>query len=87
MKLNFYRKFQFSRNFQVTEYFDNSETAFLMAGFHIKIHDMAGKQCVFFCPHGWKTVTFSETVAGISTLTLWTPCAGFSFVRKWFSRK
>ena len=47
MKLNFYRKFQFSRNIQVTQYFDNSGTAFLMAGFHIKIHDMAGEQCVF----------------------------------------
>jgi len=36
---------------------------------------MAGQQC-FFCPRGWQKVTFAETLAGISTLTQWTPYLG-----------
>ena len=40
--------------------------------FHIKIH-MAGKQCAFL-PKRLQKVAFSETLAGISTLSQWTPC-------------
>ena len=41
--------------------------------FHIKIHFTAGIQCVFL-PKNLEKDHFSETLAGISTLTQWTPC-------------
>ena len=44
--------------------------------FHIKIHGMAGKQCAFSDQKAGKGSLFSETWAGISTSTKWTPeCA------------
>ena len=42
--------------------------------FHIKIHGMAGKQCAFSDQKAGKRSLFSETWAGISTSTQWTPC-------------
>ena len=42
--------------------------------FHIKIHGMAGKQCDFSDQKAGKRSLFSETWAGISTSTQWTPC-------------
>jgi len=37
--------------------------------FHIKIHGMAGKQCVSSAQNAGKRSLFSETLAGISTVT------------------
>ena len=42
--------------------------------FHIKLHGMAGKQFAFSLQKAGKGSLFSETLAGISTLTQWTPC-------------
>ena len=42
--------------------------------FHIKIHGMTGKQCAFSDQKPGKRSLFSETWAGISTSTQWTPC-------------
>jgi len=70
--LNLYRKFQFNGNFRVTQYFDNSHTAFSMAGISFQI-SWYGWKTIFSYPKDWKKVTFSETLAGISTLTQWTP--------------
>ena len=42
--------------------------------FHIKINGIAGIQCVFSAQKTGKGSLFSETLAGFSTLTQWTPC-------------
>ena len=41
--------------------------------FHIKIIGMAGRN-VLFLPKRLEKVAFSENLAGVSTLTQWTPC-------------
>ena len=43
--------------------------------------------CYGFCPKGWKKATFSETLAGISTLTQWIPCVTPIFSHAISSRK
>ena len=53
---------------------DNSQTAFSMAEISYLTSQYGSKTMYFFCPKGWKKVTFSDTLAGISTLTQWTPC-------------
>ena len=46
--LNLYRKFKFVGNFKVIQYFVAVVGPhFQWLAFHIKIHGMAGKQCVF----------------------------------------
>ena len=45
--------------------------------FHIKIHGMAGNQCAFSDQKAGKRSLFSETWAGISTSTQWTPYREF----------
>ena len=45
--------------------------------FHIKIQGLAGKQCAFSDQKAGKRSLFSETWAGISTSTQWTPCNMF----------
>ena len=49
-------------------------------GLHIKLHGMAGKQCVFSAQRLEK-ITFSETFAGISTLNSWTTCSYNNVIR------
>ena len=70
--LNLFRKFKFIGNFKVTQYF--VAIVGLNFQFHIKIHCMARKQCVFLAQKAGKRSLFSEALAGISALTQWTPC-------------
>ena len=71
--LNLYRKFTFVGNFKVIQYFVAVVGPhFQWLAFHIKIHGMAGKQCVFSAQKAGKRSLFSETLAGISTLAQWT---------------
>ena len=42
--------------------------------FHIKFLGMAGKQCALSVQKAGRRSLFSETSAGMSTLTQWTPC-------------
>ena len=63
--LNLHRKFQFIGNYKIVQYFVTIVRLHLQClEFHIKIHGMAGKQCAFFCPKGWKR----------SLLTFWLEC-------------
>ena len=46
--LNLYRKFKFIGNFKVTQYFVTIiGLNFQWLEFHVKIHNLVGKQCVF----------------------------------------
>ena len=45
-----------------------------MAGISHQNSRHGWKTMQFFCPQGWQNATFSENLAGISTLTQWTPC-------------
>jgi len=63
------RKFQFIGNCKATQYFVN----FQWLEFHFKILGMAGKQCVSSTQKAGERSLLSETLAGISTLTQWTP--------------
>ena len=68
--VNLYRKFQFIGNFNVTQYFVTIiGLHFQWLEFHIKIHGMAEKQCISSAQKAGKRSLFSETLAGISTLT------------------
>ena len=74
--LNLYRKFQFIENFKTTQCFVTIvRQHFQWLEFHIKIYSMAGKHCAFSAQKAGKRSLLSETWAGISTLTQWTPCS------------
>ena len=51
---------------------DNSQTAFSMAGISYQNSWYGLKTMCFSAQNGWEKVTFSETLAGISSLTQWT---------------
>ena len=53
---------------------DNSWTAFSKVGVSYQTSGMAEKQCVLSTQGAGKRLHFSETFAGIATLTQWTPC-------------
>ena len=73
--LNLYRKFQFIGNFKVSQCFVVIVGhGFQWLEFHIKILCMAGKQRDFSAQRAGKMSLFSEALAGISSLTQWTPC-------------
>ena len=80
--LNLTKEFQFIGNFKVIQYFVKIVELHLhWLEFHIKIHGMAGKQCAVSAQKAGKRSLSSETLAGISTLTRWTPCyCGADFV-------
>ena len=67
-------KFQFIGNFMVNKYFVGIVGPhFQWLEFHIKMHGMARKRCVFSVQKAGKRSFFSETLAGLSTLNHWTP--------------
>ena len=73
--LNLYVNFQFIGNSKVTQYFVTIvRLNFQWLEFHIKIHGMTGKLCVFSAEKAGKRLLFSEPLAGMSILTQWTPC-------------
>ena len=61
--IQFYRKFQYIGNSKVN----------LRLEFHIKIHVLAGARCASSTQRTGKGHFFSETLAGVSSLTQWTP--------------
>ena len=66
--LNLYRKFQFIGNFEVTQYFVTIVgTHFQWLEFYIKIHSMAGKQCIVSAQEAGERSLFPKALAGIST--------------------
>ena len=83
--LTIYKKFQFIGSFKAIEYFVTIVGPhFQWLEFHIKIHCMAGKQCVLSAQKAGKGHFFSEALAGMSTLTERTPC--LMYMKLWSTR-
>ena len=67
-------KLKFVGNFKATQYFVTIVRQYFQGlEFSYQNSWYDWKTMCFFCPNDWKNAAFSEILAGISTLTQWTP--------------